>query len=451
MQNSSKFLIIGEVYTDVHLNELAGNQRLLRLGGIFHTARAMDALKQQYDLAYIAPGYLKESIESFKTELNASSVVQIGDVKNCPNVMLITDSIEVADQGYNDLLREQSEVAFQLNDLRILLQNNDYSDILIYPGNYSLIDLLKVIKIYKTPIHIDFQYGINHLIMWLESGILLETFIISTSSSYFLSECLGSSEQLIMNVGSEKAKGILLKENRGGSRFFSNGTVISTPAFLTETVHSVGVGDCFNSTFLSNIRTGKQETLSLKIASYIASWYSSTWDHTMFKKSIENLPEDSELEALTGTSLTWEDRKKHHVYIAAPDFPDVDVRWIDKLSDSLTYHNFTPHRPVKENGLIRGNESLEQQMTAYINDVLLLEKCSILVAVLLNDDPGTYVEIGWMAAKGKSTILFDPYKQSRNLFLRKTVNQICYTLDDVIKTVYELIAKNEQEILDAKI
>lgn len=441
MQNKSKFLVIGEVFTDVHLSEVKDTNRLIRLGGVFHTARSMDALKVPYDLAYIAPTYLKDSIEDFSKQLNVSLLVKIGEVEGSPNIMLISDSLEIANQGYNDLLRNNSKIDLKFGELKSLLQNNQYSDVIIYPGKYSLIDLLGFIKEYKLSIHIDFQYGLEDLNIWLESAVRLTTFIISTSSSYFLEECLGSLETLMKKIGINKSDSILLKENRGGSRYFSGGEIICTPAFLTETVHSVGVGDCFNSVFLNNKRVGKEDKIALKIASYSASWYSSTWDHESFKKAMENLPQDRELDQLSGTLLAWEERKEKHIYIAAPDFPDIDTRWIERLFDALTYHNFSPHRPVKENGLIRGDEPINKQMEAYNKDVILLEKCSILIAVLLNDDPGTYVEIGWMAAKNKNTILFDPNKQSRNLFLKKTVTQICYTLDDVIKVVFDLLAK----------
>ena len=58
--------------------------------------------------------------------------------------------------------------------------------------------------------------------------------------------------------------------------------------------------------------------------------------------------------------------------------------------------------------MITGEESEGKQLEVFAKDLNILIECSLLVAVLINDDPGTYVEIGWMANGSKATILSDP-------------------------------------------
>jgi queuosine biosynthesis protein QueC len=75
----------------------------------------------------------------------------------------------------------------------------------------------------------------------------------------------------------------------------------------------------------------------------------------------------------------------------------------------------------------------------------LLEKSSVLIAVILNDDPGTYVEIGYMAKSGKTVIVFDPYKQVRNLFLKKSADYIVHSMNEVIDTIYDVLGRKDFE------
>jgi nucleoside 2-deoxyribosyltransferase len=448
MQCDLRFLVIGEVYTDVHLYAKSNGKSVLRLGGIFHSARSFDAFSQEYSLAVIAPSYLKESINKFSSELSVSHCFQIGVINNCPNVMLIADSLEAGDQGYNDILREQSVSSINVDELIIAIKKFKPTDVIVYPGKFLLSPILETISKFKCRLHIDFQYGEVELSTISSLGITLDTFILSTSAKYFKEECNNESLQLVEQIESKYSKSILLKENRGGSRLFlhQEKTWVTAPSFPVDTVHSVGVGDCYNSVFLKTRYQQDNIRFALKQAAYSASLYASTWIHDEFKELINFLPNKEELLSLSGIELPWEVRKEKHLYIAAPDFPDVDTTWIDNLCNVLVYHNFSPRRPVKENGLIRGNEPELQQLLAYEKDIKLLNDCSMLIAVLLNDDPGTYVEIGWMAKSGKPTVLFDPFKRSYNLFLRKTVTQVCYTLGEVIDAVYQLISKGEEQV-----
>jgi nucleoside 2-deoxyribosyltransferase len=439
--NEKKILVIGEVYTDVHLDN---NPIIYRLGGIFHSARALNSIKNQYALGVLTPEYLEGSITKFGIELGASSCVIVGEIKNVPNVMLIMESTEAGNQGYNDILKDQSESVINAQAISDLLQEFKPTDILIYPGKYNLLEIGEILINYSGRIHVDFQYENQYLDPFAEQ-VKIDTLILSTSSSIFTDICAGDSNNLV-SLLQNKTESILLKENRGGSRYFSyeDATWLTAPAYLNETAHSVGVGDCFNSFFLSSI---ENPYTSMKLASYAASFYASTFDHKIYLSNVENIFElKNQIVDLQGVRLGWEERAEHHIYIAAPDFPYLDTKWIQTIYNSLKYHNFIPHRPVLENGIIIGDEEDRFQLETYYKDIKLLEQCSVLVAVLLNDDPGTYVEIGWMARSNKPTILFDPYYKANNLFLKKTVSRICHSLSEVINAVFEFIGSEGEEV-----
>ncbi|AXN41032.1 7-cyano-7-deazaguanine synthase [Peribacillus butanolivorans] len=439
-----RFLIIGEVFTDVHLDI---SESPLRLGGIFHSARAFSAINCDYALAAIAPKYLFKVIGKFGNELNAQQTVFVGEINGAPNVMNIQESAENGNQGYNDILRGEAEVTVNHQQLNQIIEEYNPTDILIYPGKYSIEDMFPELRNFNGNLHIDVQYGIDSLERMISHNLKFSTIILSTSSTLFEQNYF-SVTNLVSSSLVANANSFLLKENRGGSTYYNttNQTWNEAPAFKTETVHSVGVGDCFNAVFLS-LQSQRTNGSALKIASYIAMIYASTFVFEEFKDLISNL-DFNDIDNLPAKRLSWGEREKHHIYIAGPDFPDVDTRLIKEVHDNLKYHNFIPHRPVIENGIITGSETEEQQQEAYQKDIALLEKSSVLIAVILNDDPGTYVEIGYMAKSGKPVIVFDPYKQVRNLFLKKSADYIVHSMNEVIDTVYDVLGRKDFEAIE---
>ena len=143
-----------------------------------------------------------------------------------------------------------------------------------------------------------------------------------------------------------------------------------------------------------------------------------------------------------GIRLSWEDRPKKDIYIAAPDFPDVNTKLLDDLKDSLEYHNFKPRFPIRENGLVKYEMSDEEKLQIFKKDIVLLNKCGMLIAVLLTNDSGTFVELGMLKEKGIPTILFDPYNICKNNFVIHTPNFICHTVEEVIEHIYICMKRN---------
>jgi len=119
----------------------------------------------------------------------------------------------------------------------------------------------------------------------------------------------------------------------------------------------------------------------------------------------------------------------------------MDRTYFEKVDRALNYYNFSPHRPIVENGVYTGKEDYHIQQEIYNEDVRLLEISELMVVVLLNDDPGTLVEIGWMNKEGRPIILFDPFHIVHNLFLKKSVTCIAHSVDEVIYHVFRLLGK----------
>ena len=131
-----KILIIGEVFTDTHLNIIEPQNTIFRLGGIFHSARSFSALNEDYAIAYYAPSYLEKDINYFTLKLNGLGCYKLGEIDKCPNVIIVSESKEIGDQGYCNVLSEQATYT-ETDDIINIVNIVKPTDILINPGRYN--------------------------------------------------------------------------------------------------------------------------------------------------------------------------------------------------------------------------------------------------------------------------------------------------------------------------
>lgn len=441
-QNKKNLLIIGDLYIDVHLDHYCETGVLYRFGGILHSVRACKAAGCTCSIAYYGPSYLQEHLQNYCDTLGCvQQIYCIGVYKNKPKIILIQSSQEFFSQGYSEILNESPEVSESLSLIDIVNETSP-SDILIYPGDYNLEELLNIIANNEktASLHIDMHYGSDDLIY---SGNI-ETIIYSTSSKIF-----SSTNNIEEHIASHfpNAKTYLIKENLGGSHLYDliEKVKYDIPAFFQpDSQHSVGVGDAYNTIYISLV-TPSTILQSLILSSYIASVYSCTFnDESFFTDSLNILKYSKDYSELPGLRLPWSSRKID-IYLAAPDFPHIQKDILDRVEKSLLHHNFIPHRPIKENGL--ATENTNQNYKLYLKDRALLEKCKLLIAVILEDDPGTYTEIGIFNQMSKPIIIFDPYKKCFNMFTTLCACVVCTTLEEVIKNVFLLLGKKQSGVV----
>ena len=264
MQNKV-FLIIGEIFVDTHIDIKSCP---VRLGGIFHSARAFSAINSNYFIAYYAPRYLINSIEKFSCKLKTKGAYQIGEIDNSPNVMLVRESKEINYQGYENILREQA-VYKDTCSVKEIINKVLPTDIIIYPGKYNIKTILSDLEEYRGKIHIDLHYDSENILE--NCKVKIETCILSTSSELFRKNIGDNKKHLISYFKKFRINNLLVKENRGGSYLVTlkNKKIYEAPAFFVKTKHSVGVGDCFNSILLAEKVSGSNE--NLKLASLFAA------------------------------------------------------------------------------------------------------------------------------------------------------------------------------------
>ena len=421
--------LIGDILVDITLKN-RDEELKMRLGGISHSARALWGISSFFSLGYISPKYLDTRILDFFVHHGSPNIFKVAETLNAPNLILIEEPKEVGNQGYELILRK--DINYEYFELDI----PECDSILITSGQYDISRVLK--EIGKTPVSLE----LANLSMedFIALNYKFKNIYISTSSKIFNAYTAENdfNFEKFSSLFKNRCDKLVFKENRGGTRVYNfNENKIYQISSQTKPIqHSVGVGDVFNAIFESEVYTKIDENLAL--ASFVAMEYASTTFPINFKKSIEqllNVP-INDLVNLEGTILNWEDRKNINIYIAAPDFDFVDTSLIDNLEKSLSYHNFMPRRPIRENGQMKKDHTPQQKQQFYEKDIKLLNECSIVICVLLYNDPGTLVEIGIASERQIPVLLYDPYDIGKNCMLIHSCNIVTNNMDEIISETF---------------
>ena len=432
----SPIMIIGDIVVDITLKNSAEPYRL-RLGGITHAARGAWALGSKYDIGFFAPRYLDDNIKDYFLKHGCETQIKLGEVSGAPNVFLIAEVKEVGDQGYEFLLRDHIEISYFKEPIRIGAE----TDVLLISGNYSVKTIFENLN--NENIHIDLANNVQHLDELKQLGRLFSTIFLSTSSTLFKNNFTTDFVQFA-ELFKPFCTRLVLKENRGGSRGidFSNCDVIEIPSQTQPITHSVGVGDVFDTAYILYYR-GCSFKEALTISSWIATEYALTTFPDDFKVEAQRLKEVNiqDLIGLGGVFIPWEKRSAFNIYIAAPDFDFLDTREIDRVARSLSYHNFLPRRPIRENGQMEANAEKARKKELFDKDMKLMSECKILVAVILNNDPGTLVEIGFAMGIGMPAIVYDPFSLADNCMLSELPTLVSNSLDEVVSEVFKQASK----------
>lgn len=423
-----KILIIGDIFIDTHMD--ISDQKINRIGGIFHSVRALNALNMNCEILYCGSSFMEEHIKKYEKKLGILQSYKCFDRRGSPGIFLVKHSNELHSNKYEYILPDEELIEFN-ETLFNSIAFEHFTDVLIFPGTYDLSIILEKLSHYPLNIHIDMQYEDFEKL----EKYKLDTIFISINNASTL-------EGTIKYLENQKNwKIAVLKENRGGSCILtSDGTQFEIPAYLFGSLHSVGVGDVYNASYLVYKNSGLCIDDSLVKASYNASLYSTTLSYEKYVESLLVLKDYVPLKS-NGTRVPFEKRTKFHIYVAGPDFNGYKYKmYFDKISEILSYHNFNGHFPIRENGDGNGKDKQEQS-TMYKKDIELLEQCQIMIACGFENDSGTMAEIGYFKAQKKPIILFDPTKDVTNMFVRHTVTDIVYSLDDLLDTVYRFAGK----------
>ena len=361
------------------------------------------------------------------------------------NLIIIAEATESGDQGYDLILRDEYNCQHDDNLFQKALADYSYSDIFIFPGNYNLEKILIKCRKVESELHIDIAYNISSLNQLNLLQRKFNSIFLSTSSKVFLDNYNGSVDLIKDDLLKNYCDCFVFKENRGGTRVFessNNNCPIYIESQTRPIVHSVGAGDCFNLVFVGLKNSVPRES-AFYYASWIAAEYASTTYIDDFKRGcgrILSIPSDK-IVNIPGISLPWEKRPSFNIYIAAPDFDYVDKTEIELIVEKLKYHNFSPRLPVREHGQMSLGAPEADKQKLFNMDVSLIDECSLVLAVLIGDDPGTYIEIGLAAGLKIPVIVYDPYQRAKNLMLTQLPQLVTNNVDSIISEIFTIASQ----------
>lgn len=440
MSEAARPLLVGEVFLDFTITA-PGTENKLRLGGVTHAARGMWAIGTPFDAAVVLPSYLEKVAQAYFKSLGCVSFSVLGTVVGCPNVTAIFDATEVADQGYESLLRQEKSVT--LTDLPLPFLPGVH--VLIFPGTFDLAAACELLPA-DAILHIDVAYDVDSPADIAKLARRVETIFLSTSSSLFVAAADRTPAGLLEAFEGSQPCALILKENRGGSRLILKETmeVHSLPAQLGTTVNSVGVGDVFAAAYLAHLSAGAPEAGWR--ATYASAAYSQTTFPDLFKTYVERDARLSlrEMQDLAGVALPWEAREKLDIYLAAPDFQHSDRTAIDRALAALTYHNFRVRRPVLEIGELPPGSDRATLLATYRADCDLLGQCVLAFAVPTHRDPGTLVEIGLAIGANIPVVVFDPGRENANTMVIAGSAHYSDDLDACLNAVFSLLSTRNE-------
>jgi len=200
-------LLVGEVFVDFTVTA-PGSENKLRLGGIAHAARGFWALDVPFRAAAVLPEYLEESTRRYLNALGCVDFRVIGYVRGAPNVTVLFDQIELADQGYETLLREEKSVEFFPANLTGIASK----DVLIFPGSYGLREVCVALSP-MAQLHIDVAYDVEDAKILATIPQKIQTVMISTSSPLFKSVANNGLDGLVGAFKACAPATLILKEN----------------------------------------------------------------------------------------------------------------------------------------------------------------------------------------------------------------------------------------------
>ncbi len=403
-----------------------------------HAARGLWAAGADFSIAAVCPRYLLAQAREYLNELGCKEFIWLAEVSGAPNVMAIGDPTETADQGYEDLLRDEKTVAFR-DEAKAL---NSYQRCLVFPGKFDLEQLANLLNA-EAKVSFDIAYDLASLDPLAGFKGRIAALITSTSSQLFLDNGAERFEGFLKKLKKLSPSAILLKENRGGSRVFDMFAkeVDEVPAQLGETVNSVGVGDVYSAVFAEHIPYGVSE--AAWIGARAATCYSQTTFPDDFKRDVQRSLSLSQeqMRGLGGTFLPWHDRQNYQIYFAAPDFSYVERKELDQALAALEYHNFRIRRPVQENGELDLPSAQHELTRTYLADVALLEECDLVFALPLGRDPGTLVEMGMAMTTHKPVITYDPSSENTNTMVMAGSTVYSTNLDTCLNGVFDAMSK----------
>lgn len=82
-----------------------------------------------------------------------------------------------------------------------------------------------------------------------------------------------------------------------------------------------------------------------------------------------------------------------------------------------------------------------EKQKLFQSDMVLMDSCQIMLAVLLYNDPGTLIEVGVAAERGMPVLVYDPFSIADNCMLTELPKVLSVSADKIISELFKYASK----------
>lgn len=213
----------------------------------------------------------------------------------------------------------------------------------------------------------------------------------------------------------EQAEVVVIKSGAQGAFVFDETGITHIPIFQTEKVWPIGSGDVFSAVFAWK---WMKEGLTAVESSYFASEYTALYCDT---KQLP-LPTSPQLYKPLNPKLS----KK--IYLAGPFFSAAERWLVEEIKEALTSLGCNVFSPFHELGISSNTNDAQR-------DLIEIDNCDVVFAIVGGLDPGTLFEIGYARAKCKKVIVLSENVSKDNLFM--LLGSGCEIITDFSTAIYK--------------
>lgn len=212
------------------------------------------------------------------------------------------------------------------------------------------------------------------------------------------------------------AEVVVIKDGSNGALVFTADKIEVIPVFETAHVWPIGSGDIFSAVFAWRWMFEKDTPLQ---AAYTASKYTATY----CSSRVFPLPRSP----LKLQEVQQKDNP-NKIYLAAPFFTLSQVWLVDEIRRLLLEFQNEVFSPYHDVGFIKNSREVADK------DLMGLDKCNTVFAVLDGNDPGTIFEIGYAISNGKRVIVLAEEVPAINLVMFEGTG--CLIIKDLATAIY---------------
>lgn len=423
-----KLCIYGEIGIDILVDN---NSKIISRWGGAGLYAALAAAKQKVDVEFLT--VIGPEVNEYALNLWSSLGISFDLSQKSDNYCIPKYLVT----GYKNY---EKKVSRPMIDIQMGINYDpklpeDCSAILIFPLDHSIPEGL-CLEAYERniPIFIDPKPNAKSI----ESAkriMKYASMVLANEEEAMLLSCeknLQQAERILKVSGPEY---IVIKRGVKGCSIISekNNLSVNIPAFSSNAVCTLGSGDVFGGVLSALFLKRNDIIYSSRMAACVAA----------------NFIEHYETESIIGTAAAEYDMKvrtindipifnKKAIYLAGPFFCIQELEWVNNICCILENVGFRVFSPSRENGIISETSSNEQRKETFILDIELIEKSDIVVALLDQDDSGTYFEIGYAYKANKKIIGLKTSLNSSegmNNMIVNGCNTICFSVDNLVNEV----------------